>query len=123
MKFINVARILCEPDLVDFFLSSSVKFLLPMATYNLTTAKSTKFFNLNRFVDNLYLDLFLTNPDILPWKCNNSLFDKRHHKYVATGNLRIIRNNVLKKLFIERPKTIEVMPIILEKTKHFKLVL
>ena len=123
MKFINVARILCEPDLVDFFLSSSVKFLLPMATYNLTTAKSTKFFNLNRFVNNLYLDLFLTNPDILPWKCNNSLFDKRHHKYVATGNLRIIRNNVLKKLFIERPKTIEVMPIILEKTKHFKLVL
>ena len=117
MKFINVARILCEPDLVDFFLSSSVKFLLPMATYNLTTAKSTKFFNLNRFVNNLYLDLFLTNPDILPWKCNNSLFDKRHHKYVATGNLRIIRNNVLKKLFIERPKNIEVMPIILEKTK------
>ena len=41
----------------------------------------------------------------------------RQHKYIATGNLRIITNNVLKKLFIERPKNIEVMPIILEKTK------
>ena len=117
MKCINVACILCEPDIVDFYLSSSAKFLLPMATYNLTPAKSTKFFNLNKFVHNLYLDLFLTNPDSLLWKCNNSLFDKRHHKYIATGNLRIIRNNVLKKLFIERPKNIEVMPIILEKTK------
>ena len=38
----------------------------------------------------------------------------RQHKYIATGNLRIITNNVLKKLFIERPKNIEVMPIILE---------
>ena len=114
MKFINVARILCEPDIVDLFLSSSVKFLLPMATYNLTPAKSAKFFNLNKFVNNLYFYLFLTNPDSLPWKCNNSLFDKRQHKYIATGNLWIITNNVLKKLFIERPKNIEVMPIILE---------
>ena len=77
---------------------------MPMVTYKLTQPISTKFFNFNGFVNNLDLDLFLTNPDSLPCKCNNSPFADRHHKHIVTGDLRIIRNNVLRKLFIKGPK-------------------
>ena len=72
VEFINIARILRDPDIVMSLLSSSVKFSIPMVTYKLTPHISTKFFNFNKFVNNLDLDLFLTNPDSLACKCNNS---------------------------------------------------
>ena len=58
-----------------------------MVTYKLTPPISTKFFNFNKFVNNLDLDLFLANPDNLPCKCNNSPFADRHHKnkHIVTG--------------------------------------
>ena len=98
MEFINIARILRDPDIIKSLPSSSVKFSMPMVTYKLTPPISTK------FVNNLDLDLFLTNPESLPCKCNNSPFSDRHYKYIVTGNLRIIKNNVLRKLFIKGPK-------------------
>ena len=94
VKFINTAGILRDPDIVKSVPSLSVKFPMPMITYKLTPPISTKFFNFNKFVNNLDLDLFLTNPDSLPCICNNSPFDDRHHKLTVTGDLRIIRNNV-----------------------------
>ena len=57
------------------------------------------FFNVNKFANNLDLDLLLTKPDSLPCKCNNSFFAYRHHKHIVTGGLQIIRNNALRKLF------------------------
>ena len=66
VEFINIARILCDPDIVKSLPSSSVKFPIPMVTYKLTPPISTKFFNFNKFVNNLDLDLFSTNPDSLP---------------------------------------------------------
>ena len=98
--YINIARILRDPDIVKSLPSSSVKFPIPMVTYKLTPPISM-FFNLNKFVNNLDLDLFLTNPDSLPCKCNNSPFVDRYHKHIVTGNLRIIKNNDLRKLFIK----------------------
>ena len=90
----NIARIL--RDIVKSLPSSSVKFLTPMVTYKLTPLISTKFFNLNKFVNNLHLDLFLANPDSLPCKCKISPFAYRHHhKHIVTGDVRIIRNNAL----------------------------
>ena len=91
---------------------------MPMVTYKLTPPISTKFFNFNKFVNNLDLDLFLTNPDSLPCKWNNSPFIDRYHKHIVTGDLRIIRNNVLRKRFIKGPKYREVRPISLEKAKN-----
>ena len=79
------------------------------------------FFNFNKFVNNLDLDLFLTNPDSLPCKFNNSTFHDQHHKHILTDNHRIIKNNVLRKCFIKEPKYREVRPINLEKTKCFIL--
>ena len=43
----------------------------------------------NKFLKNLDLDLLLTNPDSLPFKCNNSHFADRHHKHIVTGDLRM----------------------------------
>ena len=89
-----------------------------MVTYKLTPPISTKFFNFNKFVNNLDLDLFLTNPASLPCKCNNSPFVDKYHKHIVTGDLRIIKNNALRKLFIKGPKYREVRPINLEKAKR-----
>ena len=80
VEFINIAGILCDPDIVKSLPSSSVKFPMPMVTYRLTPPISTKVFNFNKFGTNLDLDLFLTNPDSLPSKCNNSPFVDRYHK-------------------------------------------
>ena len=117
-EFINIARILRDPDIVKSLPSSSVKFPMPIVTYKLAPPISIKFFNFNKFVNNLYLDLFLTNPDSLPCKCNNSPFVDRYHKRIVTGDLRIIKSNALRKLVIKEPKYREVRPINLEKAKH-----
>ena len=53
-----------------------------------------------------------------PCECNNSPFADRHHKHIVIGDLRIIRNDVLRKLFIKEPKYREVKPINLEKAKR-----
>ena len=65
VEFINIARILHGPDTVKSLPSLSVKFPISMVTYKLTPPISTKFFNFNKFVHNLDLDLFLTHPDSL----------------------------------------------------------
>ena len=96
VEFINIARILCDPEKVKSLPSSSVKFPIPMVTYKLTPTISTKFFNLNKFVNNVDLDLFLANPDSLPCRCNNSPFVNKYHKHIVTGDLQIIKNNPLR---------------------------
>ena len=53
VEFINTASILCDSDIVKSLPSSSVKFHLPMVSYKLTPPISTKFFNFNKFVNNL----------------------------------------------------------------------
>ena len=118
VEFINIARILQDPDIVKSLPSSSVIFPMTMVTFRLTLPISTKFFNFNKFVNNLDLDLFLTNPDSLPCTCNNSPFADRHHKHIVTGDLRTITNYVLRKLFINEPKYRQVRPIDLEKAKR-----
>ena len=117
-EFINIARILCNPDIVKSLPSSSVKYPIPMVTYKLISPISNKLFNFNKFVNNLALDLFLTNPDSLPCICNNPPFVDRYHQHIVTGDLRIIKNNALREIFIKGPKYSEVRPINLEKAER-----
>ena len=77
-----------------------------MVTYKLGLPLSTKIFNFNPFVNRLDLDEFLLNPNILPCKCINSPFADKYHKHVVTGDLRIIDNYHLRKLFTKGPKFI-----------------
>ena len=74
VEFINMARFFRDPDTVKSLSPSSAKFPMAMVTHKLTSAISTKFFKFNKFANNLDLDLFLTNTDSLPCKCNNSPF-------------------------------------------------
>ena len=120
VEFINIACILPDPD-IKSLPSSSVKFPIPMVNYKLTPPISTRFFNFNKFVNNLDLNFFLASPDSQPCKCNNSHFVDKYHKHIVTGDLRIIKNNALRKLFIKGPKYREVRPINLEKSKRFIL--
>ena len=118
VQFINTAPILRDPDIIKSLPSSSVKFPMPLVTYKLTPPIPTKFFNFNKFVNDLDLDLFLTNLDSLPCKCNNSPLVDRYHKHIVTDDLRIIKNNALRKLFIKGSKYRKVRPINLEKAKR-----
>ena len=117
LEFINIVSILRDPNIVKSlpllnFLRQWLLMVPPV---------STKFFNFNKFVNSLDLDLFLTNPDSLSRKCNNYPVADTYHKHIVTGDLQIIRNIVLRKLFIKGPKYREVRPINLEKAKHCKL--
>ena len=81
VEFINIACILRDPDIIKSLPSASLNFPRPMVAYKLTPPVSKKFFNFNKFVSKLDLDLFLTNPDSLPCKCNNSPFADTHDTY------------------------------------------
>ena len=52
-------------------------------------------------------------------KCNNSPFSDGNHKHVVNEDLQIIKNNVLRKNFIKRPKYGQLRPIKLEIAKCF----
>ena len=81
-EFINIARTVCDTDIVP---SPPVKFPKTndlQTAYKLTPPISTKFFSLHQFVSNLDLNLFLKNPDILPCKCNNSSLIDGQHKHI-----------------------------------------
>ena len=53
VEFINIAPILRDQDIVKSIPSLSVKFPTPMITYKLPPPISIKFFNFNKFVNNL----------------------------------------------------------------------
>ena len=103
VRFINIARILRDPEIVKSVSTSSVKFVGSVVAQKLTSCLSNKLFNFDNLVNVLDFYVFLTNPHSLPCKCNNSPFTDVHGKDIVTGDIRIIKNNVLKKHFIKEP--------------------
>ena len=118
VEFINLARILRDPEIVSLIPDTPHKFSIPMVTYTLGIPISSKIFNFNKFVDSLDLDEFLSNPNSLPCECNNSPFADKHHKHIVTGDLRLISNSTLRKLLSKGPKYRESKPINLDKAKE-----
>lgn len=55
--------------------------------------------------------IILSNPEILAFNCNGSFYADKHHKHIVTGDLRIIKNNALRKLLTEETKFRESKPI------------
>ena len=117
VEFINLARILRNPDIVSSIPKTPKKFSTPMVTYTLDLPTSCKIFNFNKFVNSLNIDEFLTNPNNLPCECGNSQFTDKHHKHIVTGDLRIIENNSLRKIFTKGPKFRQNKEIDLNKTR------
>ena len=99
VEFINIARIMRNKDVASVLPNTSTKFSVPMVTYSLSPPLAGKLFNFNQFVNSLDMDEFLSNPNILPCNCKNSPFIDKYHKHIITGDLRIISNSNLRKLF------------------------
>ena len=104
VELMNIAQILHDSKVISSLPSTPIKFPIPMVTYELTSPLSAKVFNFNSFVNSLDLDEFITNPNMLPCSCENSPFSDKHHKYIVTGDLRIVANNHLRKILSKGPK-------------------
>lgn len=75
-------------EIVKSLSPSLVKFPLPMVTFPLYLLSVLLIFNM--FANDLDLDVFLTNPDSLTYKCSSSLFSDRCQKQIVTKDLRFI---------------------------------
>ena len=118
VEFINLARILRDPEIVSLVPDTHKKFSKPMVTYTLGLPISSKIFNFNKFVNSLNLDEFLLNPNSLPCECHNSPFTDKHHQHIVTGDLRLVSNSALRKIFSKGPKYRESKTINLSKAKE-----
>ena len=123
MDFINIGIILRDLDITSSLPTTSVKFPIPISTYKLGLSLSTKIFNFNQFMNTLGLDVFVLNPEVLPCNCDGSSHADKCHKHIVTGDLRIIKNNFIRKLFIKGPKFIKSKPINSDKPKSIILTI
>ena len=104
IELINLPRILRDNSLAETLPSTPTKFSIPMVAYKLQNPIGSEIFNFNKFVKNLDVDAFLGDENTLPCNCDNSPFVDTHHRHIVTGNLKIIRNNKLRKLLTKGPK-------------------
>ena len=101
---INLPRIFNDALVKQALPNLPSVFDTPTVVYTLQNSIGTKIFNYNKFVNNLDLDSFLNDDSILPCECEGSPFIDKDHKHIITGNLKIIKNNKLRKLFCKGPK-------------------
>ena len=120
IELINLPRILHDKSLQQFLPSNDV-FPIPMVTYKLPDSISSTIFNYQQFVSKLDLDNLLRDPNYLPCDCANSPYRDKHHGHIVTGDLRIIKNNKLRKVFSKGPKYRENQPINFETSKDYIL--
>ena len=111
VELVNLPRILHDSSLSDHLPSLPLKFETPTITYKLTETLGKKIFNFNNFVKGLDVQECLDNEEYLPCNCQHSNFIDNHHKHIITGNLGIIKNPKLRKLFAKGPKYREPVPI------------
>ena len=112
LVFLHIASILQDAEIVKSRPTSSIEFWMSVVTYKLFLPLFTPPFNFNKFVCDLYLDVSLTNPDILILLLLKDTTNTYYSQYTW-----IIKNNVLRKIYTKRRKQREVWPIDLEETK------
>ena len=64
------------------------------------------------------IDAFLEDETILPCDCANSPFKDNHHKHIITGDLSIVTDNKLRKLFSKGPNYREPITPDFEKARE-----
>ena len=111
VELVNLPRILHDSSLSDCLPCLPLKFETPTITYKLTETLGKKMFNFNNFVKGLDVQECLDNEEYLPCNCEHSYFMDNHHKHIITGNLGIIKNPKLRKLFAKGPKYREPVAI------------
>ena len=101
---VNLSSILHSTEVNNTIPSVAKTFTPPTIVYSLDSPIASKIFNFNKFVTSLDVNSFLKDNSILPCHCANSSFSDKHHGHIVTGNLGIIQNNRLRKLFSKGPK-------------------
>ena len=104
MELINLSRIFKSPQVYQAIPSCAKSFDRPSVVYSLKEPIGTKIFNFNRFSTSFDVKSFIKNPNALPCSCANSEFKDQHYQHIITGDLRIVDNKKLRKLFSRGPK-------------------
>ena len=104
IEMVNLSSILYNAEVVDTIPSSAKTFCPPTIVYTLESPISTKIFNFNKFVTSLNVENIVKDNSVLPCQCASSPFSDEHHKHIISGDLRLIKNNKLRKLFAKGPK-------------------
>ena len=93
---------------------------VPFPTYKLAAPIRNKILNYKEAINSVHIDI---DEDVsivhnLPsCECSSSPFCDPHHKHIVTGDLRIIENQKLRKLFSKGPNYREAKPFNLKKCK------
>ena len=104
IEMLNLSSILRSAEVANTIPSVAKNFTQPTIVYTLDPPISHKIFNFNKFVSTLNVESFLKDNSVLPCHCANSSFSDKHHGHIISGDLRLIRNNKLRKLFSKGPK-------------------
>ena len=104
IESVNLASILHHSEVLQAVPSVAKSFKPPTIVYTLDPPSGSKIFNFNKFVSSLDVDQFLQDSGTLPCNCADSPFVDKHHGHIITGDLRLIKNNKLRKLFAKGPK-------------------
>ena len=112
-EFINLPNILHEPVARSSIPSNIKNCDVPTVAYNLENPIYSRIFHFNTFMLNLDFDRFMLDSTIL--SCN--YVGSEFRKHILTSNLKNMRKNKLRKLFIKGPKYRENKTISFEKAR------
>ena len=103
-EMVNLSSILKDPKALDAVPFDAKGFTPPTVVYSLNTPISSKIFNFNKFVTSLDVQSYLKDSSFLPCNCADSPFRDKHHGHIISGDLRLVKDNKLRKLFTKGPK-------------------
>ena len=104
VEMVNISSILRDSEVLQTVPSIAHSFTPPTVVFSLNSPISSKIFNFNKFVTSLNVEQFINDPSILPCNCKDSSFADSHHGHIISGDLRLVEDNKLRKLFTKGPK-------------------
>ena len=85
--------------------------------YKLSNTIRSKIYNHKSFLQNLDTAEIIKKQNYLTCDCNDSPFKDPNHGHIATSDIRIVRNNKLRRLLCKGPKYKEPIPTNWEKCR------
>ena len=118
LDFVNISKIINDPVVIAKLPLGFNKIYNPTVVYKLSNGIRHKIFNYKEFLSDLDIDSFLVDNSVLPCSCENSCYKDHHHGHVITGDLRIVKDNKLRKLLSKGPKYRETTTLNFGKCKE-----
>ena len=104
LDYINISKIINDPIVIAELPLEFNKINNPTVVYRLNKGIRNKIFNYKKFLAELDVDSFLVDNTILPCSCADSPYSDDHHGHIISGDLRIVKDNKLRKLLSKGPK-------------------